>query len=43
MFVLLGRSPMAHRVVKVGNSQQLRRAGVGVAFAMSIEEFGGRQ
>jgi hypothetical protein len=41
--VLLGRSPMAHRLVKVGNRQQLRRIGVGVALAAFLEKFLGRQ
>ena len=37
-----GRSP-AHRVIKVGNTQQLWQGGIGVALAASIEEFLGRR
>lgn len=33
---------MAHRVVKVGNRQQLSQSGVGVALATSVEGFLGR-
>jgi hypothetical protein len=34
---------MAHRVVKVGNRQQLWQSGGGMALATSNEEFLGRQ
>jgi hypothetical protein len=41
--VLPGRSPMAHRLVKVGNRQQLRQIGVGVTLATFPEKLPGRQ
>jgi hypothetical protein len=37
-----GRSP-AHRVTKVGNTQQLWQGGISVALAASIGEFLGRR